>query len=59
MEEYKIKFNNSYNATYSNIETSELSNFDINKILSDVYDEFGNPNDYSHRDFSTILSFKD
>ncbi len=59
MEEYKIKFNNSYNATHSNIETSELSNFDINKILSDVYDEFGNPNDYSHRDFSTILSFKD
>lgn len=58
MEEYKIKFNNSYNATHSNIETSELSNYDINKVLDDIYDEFGNPNDYSHRDFSTILSFK-
>ena len=59
MDKYGIKFvNYSLNSTYSNIETNDMKNSEINNLLDSIYDEFKYPLSYYHRDFSDIMSVK-
>ncbi|RCX21011.1 radical SAM superfamily enzyme YgiQ (UPF0313 family) [Anaerobacterium chartisolvens] len=56
MEKYGIKFiNQVFNSTYSNIETTSMTNTEINNLLEFIYDEFKHPLTYYHRDFSDII----
>lgn len=55
MDSYGIKIKkNVCQSTYSNIETSTLSNEKINNLLVKIYAEFQHPLSLYHRDFSDI-----
>lgn len=57
LEKYGIKFvSTDINTGRSSIETSTMTNSDINKFINKAYEYFGDPDDDIHRDFSIIFN---
>ncbi|MBF0316412.1 MAG: radical SAM protein [Oligoflexia bacterium] len=56
MQKYGIGFQERiFQTDHSNIFTGQLSNQEINTLITQAHNEFGNPLEFSHSDFSSII----